>query len=118
MGIIQVTARPSYYRELALQAQPEQPVLNDKVTVCFKIAGPTGWSGTRKQAAIRDVVASVLHDRLQRRARRPAGIEHIIHQDHDAVIDIKRDLRLMNDRLVRIRWRYSGKVWNKKQNRK
>ena len=63
MGCIRVTPRPSYYRELALQAQPEEPILDDKVTVCFKIAGPTGWFGTHKQAAIREVVASVLHDR-------------------------------------------------------
>ena len=63
MGIIQVTARPSYYREIVLQSQPEEPVLEGKVTVCFKIAGPACLMETHKQAAIRKLIATVLHDR-------------------------------------------------------
>ena len=65
MGCIRVTPRPSYYRELAqaIQIPPEEPVLEDKITVCFRVGGIGGLLNTRKQAAIRNVVASVLGNR-------------------------------------------------------
>lgn len=63
MGCIRVTPRPSYYRELACKTQPPEPVITDRITICFKIKCPTACLNTKKQAAIRDVVASVLHDR-------------------------------------------------------
>ena len=65
MGCIRVTPRPSYYREQALMKQdpPEEPTLEDKITVCFRVGGIGGLLGTRKQAAIRNVVASALRDR-------------------------------------------------------
>ena len=44
MGCIRVTPRPSYYRELAqaIQIPPEEPVLEDKITVCFRVSGIGG----------------------------------------------------------------------------
>ena len=67
MGCIRVTPRPSYYRELAMNppAPPEEPLLDDKIAVCFRVGGIGGWLNTKKQAVIREVVASVLHDRGQ-----------------------------------------------------
>ena len=65
MGCIRVTPRPSYYRDLVLMKQvpPEESPLEDKITVSFHVGGVGGLQVTRKQAAIRDVVASVLGDR-------------------------------------------------------
>ena len=65
MGCIRVTPRPSYYRELAMNppAPPEEPILDDKIAVCFRVGGIGVWLNTKKQAVIREVVASVLHDR-------------------------------------------------------
>lgn len=65
MGCIRVTPRPSYYRELAMNPPdpPEEPILDDKIAVCFRVGGIGGWLSTKKQAIIREVVASVLHDR-------------------------------------------------------
>ena len=65
MGCIRVTPRPSYYRELAqaVPIPPEEPVLEDKITVCFKVVGLRGCLNRKKQATIRDVVASAFHDR-------------------------------------------------------
>ena len=65
MGCIRVTPRPSYYRELAFKTRvaPKEPTPEDKITVSFHVGGIGGLLGTRKQAAIRNVVASVLLDR-------------------------------------------------------
>ena len=65
MGCIRVTPRPSYFRELAqaIQIPPEEPTLENKITVSFRVGGIGGLPNTRKQAAIRNVVASVLGDR-------------------------------------------------------
>ena len=65
MGCIRVTPRPSYYGGLALMKHvpPEEPPLEDKITISFHVGGVGGLLVTRKQAAIRDVVASVLGDR-------------------------------------------------------
>ena len=52
MGCIRVTPRPSYYQELALMKKvpPEEPTLEDKITVSFHVGGVGGLLGTRKQA--------------------------------------------------------------------
>ena len=65
MGCIRVTPKPSYYRELdqAIQIPPEEPTLEDKITICFHVGGVGGLLGTRKQVAIRNVVATALGDR-------------------------------------------------------
>ena len=65
MGCIRVTPRPSYYRELALRKQEpmEEPILEDKITVSFDVGGIGSLMNTKKQAVIRDVISSILHDR-------------------------------------------------------
>ena len=65
MGCIRVTPRPSYcYRQSFIESK-EEPILDNKITVCFKVSGLTAWNGMKRQATIRELVRSVLHDRGQ-----------------------------------------------------
>ena len=63
MGCIRVTSRPSYYRELAAMKPPEEPTLEGKITISFRVAGVSSWLNTKKQQVIRNTVATALGNR-------------------------------------------------------
>ena len=65
MGCIRVTTRPSYYRELAAMKPPEEPILEGRVTIAFRVAGVNNCLGTKKQRTIHEAVASALGDHGQ-----------------------------------------------------
>ena len=60
MSCVKVTPRPSYYARLEELPPEPEPILTGRVTICFDVAGPTDYYRTRRQAAIRDVVAMAL----------------------------------------------------------
>ena len=63
MSCVRVTPRPSYYAKLAELPPEPEPILTGRVTICFEVDGPTDYYRTRRQAAIRDVVAMSLGQR-------------------------------------------------------